>query len=90
MAFIIPIKDRSRKFGYIYWTKSLDTSAERFFAGRKVVDVVFQGTSIGEKKVDRKNRRVSIGLAKTRVLDESLTHYRLRFIKDGRLQITCQ
>ena len=50
MLLKLPISERSRKYGYIYWAIRNDATVQRFFRAREVVDVLFEGTPIGEKK----------------------------------------
>ncbi len=71
----IPILERSRKYGYIYWSKNLDAKTNEFFKDVNTVSVVFDGAKLGDKKIDFKNRRISIGWRWTRDLPEKVTEF---------------
>jgi hypothetical protein len=89
MSIDIPFSNRSRKFGYLYWQKRDDSRVFSFFGDRDAVVIVFQGYLIGEKRIDRKYRRISLGWSKTRKLPESVEKLRLKRLKDGKVEIKC-
>ena len=85
----IPVTAGARKYGYLYWKRVHDEAIEAFLCGAKAVDIVFDKTSLGEKTVDYRYRRISLGWANTRPLPEEVSQFRLAFQDDGRLRITC-
>ena len=89
MTLEIPILERTRKFGYIYWHKSLDADVERFFGRSKVAVMVFEDSVLGKKTIDWGNRRISIGWGITRSLSPSVEKFRLSLTKDGRVHVRC-
>lgn len=89
MSLEIPITDRCRKYGYLYWTSAFDEAVAKLFRGAEAVQVVFDQYFIGEKNVDYKFRRVSLGWKKTRELPASVKMFRLS-MKEGKLRIECR
>lgn len=86
----IPIYERSRKYGYLYWRKTEDELVRKVLGGQKTVEVVFNGYLLGEKRIDWKHRRLSLGYAKTRRLPKSVSAFRLTRKKNGQLTVSCQ
>ena len=86
----VPILDRSRKYGYLFWQKRKDEEVYKLLGRRRVVDVVLDGQYIGQKKVVLKYRRISIGPGKARGIPRDATDFQHSFDKDGRLQIRCK
>lgn len=90
MKVTLPIIDRSRKYGYINWKKQMDKKLLIFFGHRKEVEVCFNGSLIGSRKIDWKFRRISIGYTKTRNLPINSKEFLLKFDEKGTLRILCQ
>lgn len=85
----LPITDRSRKHGYIFWSKRQDGDVSKLLKNSRSVRLHFRGSDRGEKNVDWKYRRISIGWKWTRELPADLTTFKLRL--DGReLHVTCE
>jgi hypothetical protein len=87
MKIEIPCTERCRKYGYLYWTKDINSLVVTFFAGKLRVKVSLGGYMIGEKKVDYKYRRVSLGMVSLKLVPDHCTHFCLSFNKDGILRI---
>ena len=90
MKLTLPINDRSRKYGYIIWKKQMDKEVAIFLGDRKEVEVCFNDSLIGSKKIDWKFRRISIGYSRTRNLPINSKEFLLKFDEKGRLRISCQ
>jgi hypothetical protein len=88
-ALKIPVTSQSLRFGYIYWPAALDDSVRDFFGDRKTVNVSFLDSFLGEKRLDYKYRRISIGPRKIQSVPPTATTFRLTFRNDGRLDIAC-
>ena len=86
----LPIRERCRRFGYVYWPKRVDSAVRNLFGLKQTVDVVLDGLYIGQKKVSFDYRRLSIGPGKARNIPEEATEFHLSFSQDGRLQISCK
>jgi len=87
---IIPITERSRKYGYIYWSKTTTHQVENFLRNRSSVQLVFQGTNHGMKNIDYKYKRISVGWKWTRLLPGSSENFVLSW-KDGQtLDVICR
>ena len=88
----IPITKSARQFGYIIWPPRLNEQMGAFLEGMPQVHLVFMGADLGEKNVDWKYRRISIGYRWTRRLADDVSEYILTLAKkDGRkLLVECQ
>ena len=64
----IHITKSAKQYGYLIWNNSTDAEFENMLAGLSVVDVRFNGFSLGEKNIDRKYHRISLGYKLTRGL----------------------
>lgn len=85
----IPLTERCRKYGYVYWTKELDSTVTKFFAGKKRVTVVLDQYLLGDKKIDLKFRRISIGAVRAQGISKECDTFRLSLEKDGKLRVEC-
>lgn len=89
MSIMIPILERSKKFGYIIWKKDKDFDMRAYFKDIQEVEVFFEGKNIGKKRIDWKNRRISIGWANTRKISSDKKEYKVALWKEGKLSIKC-
>jgi hypothetical protein len=86
----IPIAERSRKYGYIYWTSDLDVPVKNFLGDVSAVKLYFEGADHGKKKVDWQYRRISVGPRWTRKIPQGLSKFVLTW-KDNRvLSVICR
>ena len=86
----IPIEERSKRWGYVYWRKRRGENDEiaALFADLDQVQVVFQGVAIGWRKIDLRFCRISLGYSRTRGLKPEFKWFVLQL--DGNvLRITC-
>jgi hypothetical protein len=58
---IVPITDRARKFGYLIWPSAADQDLRALLGDSQTVALCFQGVDLGNKTVDWKHRRISLG-----------------------------
>lgn len=86
----IPISDRCRKYGYIYWSKSLDTSLRNFFKDASIIDMIFDGARLGKKTIDWRYRRISVGWRWTRQVASSAQKFILAFDNEGSVKVVCR
>jgi len=88
----IPITKSARQFGYVIWPPNLNDQVGTFLGGTSKVRLYFQGADLGEKNVDWKYRRISIGYRWTRRLSDDVTKYVLSLSdKDStKLVVECQ
>ena len=87
MTVDIAISDRARKYGYVIWPKKQDDEVRGLLNQQETVNVIFNQTEIGERRVDWKYRRISVGPSHTRPLAESLLTFRLTCPESGRLSV---
>ena len=80
---IVPISDRARKYGYMIWPKSADQDVQALMSEIQKVKVSFNGSDLGEKRVDWKHRRISIGPSQTRSVSETAKSFRVEFSGHG-------
>jgi len=90
MELKIPITERSRKYGYVFWYKNQDDKVRQFFGETKKIDLWVNNSYLGKKRIDWRYRRISLGWTRTRPLGKDITVYRLTYNKDGALRIVCQ
>jgi hypothetical protein len=86
----IPIIERSRKYGYIYWSSKEDRKIEDFLRNQETAQIVFQGANHGTKSIDYKNRRISVGWKWTRSLPTSFENYVLTWKDSKTLKVICR
>lgn len=89
-ALRLPITERARRFGYVFWNHKMDDAVRAFLGDRQMVEVWFDDSKLGEKNIDWLARRISVGYSRTRVLPDSVKEFSLKFDKKGSLRITCQ
>ncbi len=87
MPFQIPILDRARKYGYLYWPKRDNDRVCRFLSGSDAIDIVFNDSYLGRKRIDRRYRRISLGWKQTRALPADVSVFRLTRRNDGRVSV---
>ena len=90
MSLQIPITDRARKWGYVFWSKKLDRDVLPFLGQRQQVDVWFEHSNLGTKNVDYDHRRISIGYKLTRKLPANVSTFVLSIDRNGKLTVKCQ
>lgn len=90
MAIDLPITDRAREYGYVFWDKKTDQMLRDFLGERDSVSVWFNSTFIGERKIDFKYRRISVGYRFTRGLPLKFTKFVLELDMNGALKVSCQ
>ena len=84
---MIPISERARKYGYVIWPKKLDRDVRALLGDVDTLAVVMDGRSLGEKRVDWKYRRISVGQSNTRVIAPGRSSFDLTAPNVGTLQI---
>jgi hypothetical protein len=90
MSISIPILPRARKFGYVIWKSKQDFDLKMGLKGIKSADVIFEGENLGNKKIDWKYRRISLGWVRTRGISSGKNHFNISLNKDKKLAIKCQ
>jgi len=82
----LTITKSARQFGYLIWNSKTEADMEKLIAGHDSIRVSFNGFSLGEKNIDRKYHRISLGFKLTRALPENHDTYSVT-IKDGVLEV---
>jgi len=90
MGLTIPISERARHYGYVIWSKKMDYEVRSFLGKMNKAEVWFESSLLGEKNIDWKYRRISIGYARTRKLPLDVKEFVLNFDKKGALKIICR
>ena len=83
----IEITKRAREYGYIFWPKNRDGEISSFLGDLQNVNLIFNGEKLGEKNVDWKNRRISVGYKNTRILPKDIKSYSLVLDKPNKLKV---
>ena len=87
MSVVIPISKRARKYGYVIWPKKLDHDVRALLGDVETLIVVMDGRSLGEKRVDWRYRRISVGQSNTRDIDSGRSSFDLTAPVSGTLQV---
>lgn len=82
----IHITKGARQYGYLIWNSKIDSDIEKMLTGLSVVDVRFNGFMLGEKNIDRKYHRISLGYKLTRALPIEHDTFEVSYI-DGVLEV---
>ena len=82
----LTITKAARLYGYIIWNNVTNPDMEKLLKNRSNVDVVFNDLPIGNKPVNWKYRRLSIGYRFTRALPETAKFFSLSY-KNGTLEV---
>lgn len=85
----VPISEWSRKYGYVRWPKHIEAAVRAILPGTAMVRVSFQGEDLGEKRIDWKQGRISVGSRRTRSLPEGMTMFQLAPAGSDSVLITC-
>jgi len=83
----IPITERGRRYGYLIWPKSLESAVKQLLSGDERIAVILNGKVLGEKSIDWKRRRISLGPKQTRSIPEKTSSYRVQRSTDGTLDV---
>lgn len=81
------ITNRARQYGYIIWPKRSDTAIREPLPEQERVEVVLNGRSLGERRVDWRYRRISVGPTATRRLGQQESRFAISVV-DGCLEVT--
>ena len=84
----LPIQNRARRFGYVFWLSTMDETTKSFFAGATSVLLWYNQNCIGVKAIDYEHRRISIGYKYTRTIELSCNYYVLSMNDDNNVYIT--
>lgn len=87
MSLTIPISPRARRFGYIIWPKRMQEEVRGVLGDVERVAVVFHGRELGERRIDWKYSRISVGRSNTRDLVPGASSFGLRLVDDGKLLV---
>ena len=82
----VHITKGARQYGYLIWNSKLDDEIETMLTGLPAVNVRFNGFTIGEKNIDRKYHRISLGYKLTRALPKEHDTFSVSYI-DGILEV---
>ncbi|MBT8898968.1 hypothetical protein ACXO2Y_07100 [Lactobacillus delbrueckii subsp. bulgaricus] len=82
----LPITKSARQFGYLIWNSKYDTELESMFAGKDQIQVHFNGFDLGEKHIDRKYHRISLGFKFTKALPPDQNSFSIN-VNKGILEI---
>lgn len=86
----VPITPRSKQYGFIFWSKASEEEVTKFFKNAEKVDVWFQNSYLGTKRIDWKYRRISLGWKRTRALPNEVKYFRITYKKDKSIQVICE
>lgn len=84
----IPITDRARQYGYMIWPKTLEPDIKHLLAGADRISVVVEGKPLGEKRIDWKYRRISIGPKISQTIPETSERFVIRRQSSDTIEVT--
>jgi hypothetical protein len=90
MSLSLPILNRTRQWGYIFWNLENDLAVRDYLKGFNELEILFEDKNLGKKKVDWKFRRISIGPAVARNIPPTKSEFVLSLNKGGGLVVKCQ
>lgn len=83
----LKITKGARQYGYLIWNSKTEESVEEMLQSRNFIHVRFNGFDLGEKHIDWKYHRISLGYKLTRALSPDHTMFSV-ICKDGFLEVT--
>lgn len=87
----LPITQNAKRFGYITWTMKDNEKVKQLLSNNTSINLEYMGANHGEKRIDWKYRRISVGKKWTNMLPENVTEWVFNYDKKlNRLQITCR
>jgi len=90
MTLELPFTECARRWGYLYWNKRIDEKVLSFFGKSKTVEIWWDNSFLGTKRVDWRYRRISIGYRFTRAVSDSVKQFRISPRKDGSFRVVCK
>ncbi len=84
----IPITARARTYGYIIWSRKQTVDMELFVGKNVTIDIETSDGLTKTKRVDRKQKRISLGYKFTRALEKRHTVFILTRLKPGRISLS--
>lgn len=84
----IKITKGARKYGYIIWSKKNNEEMKKLLNNCISLQIQFNGLNIGEKPVDWKYYRISLGYKFTRALPQDIKYFNLT-MHNGILEVLC-
>ncbi len=86
MSTKITITKGARQFGYLIWNNKNGAEIEKILKGYETVYVKFNGFNLGEKNIDWKYHRISLGYKLTRAMPPEHSMYSVN-MKEGVLEV---
>lgn len=86
----ITITKSAKYFGYIIWSKQQNSQIVKLLNGVKKIRLFFNNIDLGEKNVDWKYHRISIGYRLTRGIPENTENYILTLKENNILKVNCK
>ncbi len=87
----LQITKSARVWGYVIWNSKQNDDIKNLISGANRVHVYLNGSDLGEKNVDWRYLRISLGYKFTRRLPANLTKYILNYNnKTNELTVVCQ
>lgn len=82
----IHITKGARQYGYLIWNNKINADIEKVLTGLDKVNVRFNGFMLGQKNIDRKYHRISLGYKLTRALPSEHDTFSVSYV-DGVLEV---
>ena len=86
MNINIAITKGARQFGYLIWNNKNGIEIEKLLEGLKRIHIKFNDFDLGEKNIDSKYHRISLGYKLTRAMPEEHNMYFI-YMENGILEV---
>lgn len=83
----LKITKGARQFGYLIWSSKTEAEMEKMLQKKDEIKVSLNSFDLGEKHIDRKYHRISLGYKFTRALPENHDTYNIS-LKNDCLEVT--
>ena len=83
----LELTSTARKYGYITWRSDQDHDVHSLLGAAEDAELILPNGNQSRKRIDWKNRRISVGYSLTRSLSPAAISIKLLKRPDGRLQV---
>lgn len=85
----VRLNKNAKRWGYLTWNKMNEEEFKKNLTSEKV-KIYLNNMYIGEKNIDWRHKRISIGYKWTRALDDSITNFIVEFEGNDTVRIECE
>ncbi|WP_044302648.1 hypothetical protein [Rhodopirellula sallentina] len=86
----LSITKSNLRFGYVIWKTKQDGAVKRLLGDQEQIQVIFENSDLGLKRIDWKYHRISLGPRKMSSVPEGAVEFTLSLDDKKRLLIRCE